>query len=87
MNRYLVWEESESREDARKIEAHSRWDAAKKWAERDDYESAEFSIVKGNMVVVRVEDAETGEVTRFEITGAAIPIYYATEVPNATPSK
>lgn len=86
MNRYLVWEESESRDDAREIMAHSRWDAAEKWAERDDYESAEFSIVKGNMVVVRVEDAETGEVTRFEIVGEAMPVYYATEVLNATPS-
>ena len=80
MSRYLVWDEDDSRDDAREIEAMSHWSAARLWAWKDDYESAEYSIANGYHVIVSVEDVATGEVRRFKIHGEYESVYYANEV-------
>ena len=80
MSRYLVWNEDESRDDAREISHSSAEWAAEEWAEKDDYNSAEYSIANGSTVIVSVEDVETGKVERFKIRGEYEPAYYAYEV-------
>lgn len=84
MNRYLVWSESESREDARGIEEMSHWSAARRWAHR--YDEHERDIANGGSVMVRVEDIETGLEIRFRITGGFSAFYRVDEVPNASTS-
>ena len=80
MKRYLVWDEDETRDDAREMEAMSHWSAARLWDWKDDYESAEYSIANGYHVIVSVEDVATGEAVRFKIHGECKPFYYANEV-------
>ena len=80
MNRYLVWDEDETRDDAREMEAMSHWSAARLWAWEDDYESAEYSIANGSEAVVSVVDVATGEVVRFKVRGECESFYYANEV-------
>ena len=80
MSRYLVWNEDESRDDAREIEAMSHWSAARLWPWEDDYESAEYSIANGSEVVVSVEDVATGEAVRFKVRGEYESVYNANEV-------
>lgn len=82
MRRYVVWcpDHCESEDDARAIEAHDAEDAAEKWAEKDDCESAEYAIVGGDAVEVRVRDVESAAMSAFEVSGESIPSYHAKEV-------
>lgn len=84
MNRYLVWEESESREDALEIEEMSHWSAARRWAER--YDECERDIANGSIAMVTARDIEDGLEIRFRITGGFSAFYRADEVLDATPS-
>ena len=80
MSRYLVWNEDETRDDAREMEAMSHWSAARLWAKIDDCNSAEYAIANGSAVIASVEDVETGKVERFKIHGEYESVYYANEV-------
>jgi len=62
-------------------------DAAEKWAEREDWNSAEYSIVKGDSsptIAVREKGTET--IVFYIVTGESVPNYMAEEttVPLAT---
>jgi hypothetical protein len=79
--RYVVWclDDEETENDARTIEAYDAETAAETWAERDDYQSAEYRIVGGTDVTVCVKDEE-GTVLRFRLSGESVPSYTAREV-------
>ena len=58
-------------------------DAAEKWAEREDWNSAEYSIVKGDSsptVAVREKGKEL--IVFYVLTGESVPRYMAEEVSN-----
>ena len=63
----------------REIRAIDAETAAEKWAEREDSESAEYSIVGGRETPVVNVRGPDGSVTRWIISGEAVPKYYASE--------
>ena len=54
--------------------------AATEWAEKNDRDSAEYHIVGGHDATVNVRDLETDEVTRYTVSGEAVPQYTAREI-------
>jgi len=81
MTRYVVWrpDYDQTRDDGRTIEAHSPACACVYWAERDDQQSAEYSIARGNAAELLV--AELGSSLppfRYSVVGEAVPSYHAT---------
>lgn len=79
--KWLVWSADSGEDDAREIYATDESDAAEKWAEREDLNSAEYSIVRGNSVTVCVRGTVAGAVTRFDVSGESVPSYSARELP------
>ena len=62
------------------VYAHDAREAAEKWAERDDSDSAEYSIVRGNAATVRVRpEADKGEGILLIVSGESVPSYHAGE--------
>jgi hypothetical protein len=83
MREFRVWREDEGDFDAWSTTADTAEWAAEEWAEHEDWSSAEYDIVSGrDEPVVCVRDVGTGEVTRWRVSGEAIPSYSARE---ATP--
>ena len=79
--KWLVWDaEDESESDARVIYAINPDDAAELWAERDDSDSAEYSIVSGHKVTVFVKDPQLNTMKQFSVTGESVPEYHASEI-------
>ena len=79
--KWLVRREEWDGEDATEIRAVDAEEAAKKWAEDDDQSSAEYGIVsKDEEPVVIVCRADSGEETRWRVSGEAVPAYYAEPV-------
>jgi hypothetical protein len=81
MTRYVVWrpDYDQTQADGRTIEAHSPAYACVYWAERDDHQSAEYSIARGNAAELMV--AELGSSLppfRYSVVGEAVPSYHAT---------
>lgn len=78
MKEYTVWnpDQGETKEDGRVIQARDAIKACELWAERDDYESAEYSIVGGEDVILMVEMGD-GSIRSAHVTGEAVPTYYA----------
>ena len=81
MSRYVVWrpDYDQTREDGREIEALCPQYAAQEWAQRDDYESADYLIVRGNSAEVLV--AELGSSLppfRYSVSGESVPSYRVT---------
>jgi hypothetical protein len=83
MSEYRVWcpERGQNSSDARRIEAFDAEEAAELWAERDDRNSAEYSIVAGEDVVVCVRCPD-GKVSRWRVSGESVPNYIAREAPD-----
>lgn len=80
---FLVWceEQGECEDDARTIYAHDAESAAQKWADQEDHESAEYSIVAQKWEpTVTVQDQRDNELKWFIVSGEAVPSYSATEV-------
>ena len=79
LRKYRVWSPSRDEEqgDAREIAAFDAQVAAADWAERDDCESADYTIVGGTPADVVVIDVETGERTEWTVEGESIPHYTA----------
>lgn len=75
---FLVWCEAdgETEDDAVRVHASGAQRAVEKWAEQDDCESADYRIVRGADLVATVK-ASGGEVTRWRVSGEAIPTYNA----------
>lgn len=88
-----AWEcrlETEDEDDWRKVHARDAEDAAEKYAERYDCESAEYAIVRGRteaIVLVRkpadLEEEPSAEVERFAIEGESVPQYRAMKIEQA----
>jgi len=77
VSRFWAWDpENQEPADARLLEAVDAEHAAELFAERDDYESAEFGYANDGGRV-RVRD-ENGAVQTFSITAEARPTYTAT---------
>lgn len=77
MAKFRVWNPDHGdREDARTFDTYDAEGAVKKWAERDDAESADYRIVGGQECDVCVED-EAGTVTRWLVWGEPCPVYHA----------
>jgi hypothetical protein len=81
MTRYVVWrpDYEQTREDGKVIEAHSPSAACEKWAEREDADSADYLIVRGNSAELMV--AELGSSLppfRYSVSGETVPSYRAT---------
>lgn len=74
--KYVVWNpEHGDREDGREIESHSAEAAVRAWAERDDAESADYLIVRGNDATVQVWDGERERT--YIVSGESVPEYRA----------
>ena len=79
MNAYLVWcpDDGETEDGAMPIIAFDPENAVTIWAEKGDYDSAEFSIAKGNSVNVLVRRADkSDEPMRYEVSGEFEPVYF-----------
>lgn len=60
------------------IRAIDEKEAAEKWAEKDDIDSAEYSIVSGSPAEVNVRKKGETTYTSYTVTGEGVPTYYAT---------
>jgi hypothetical protein len=77
---FYVWNPDHSDgNDTRKTFASDAEDAVEEWAERDDADSAEYSIVGGEDAEVCVKDG-AGNVTRWRVSGESMPSYSATQL-------
>lgn len=76
-------DDGECHEDARKIEACFPDDAAEKWAERFDWDSAEYTIANGTEKTVNVKEITGSEILRYEVYAETNPRYYARRVKEA----
>lgn len=90
--RYRVWcpDHGQYSFDGRVIEAFDAREAVEKWADADDWESSEFSIVVGQSMTVRVCSEDDWNSTSldtqiesrsYEVTGESVRIYTARELP------
>lgn len=79
MKTFLVWcpDMGAEREDACEIEAYDAASAAEEWAEDEDRNSAEYSIVGGRETPVVCVAEGDGPEQEFRVSGEAVPAYYA----------
>jgi hypothetical protein len=82
MKRYLVWcpEYDQGPEDGVSMDACNAYDAAEKWADRSDRQSADYAITRGDSVEVIVRFLSTGSQRTFRVHGESVPVYTATEL-------
>jgi len=80
MRKFMVWspDQGSTEDDAREIEGYDAEDAAREWADRDDCESADCSIVRGNSAKVCVRDGD--RVRTFNVSGETVAQYTAREI-------
>jgi len=81
---WVVWcpDCHEEEEDGRKVFASDPGEAAEKWAEENDRDSAEYLIVGGSPATVLVKRFGSDDPpTRWMVSGEAVPTYSATEDP------
>jgi hypothetical protein len=78
---FLVWrpDDQETEEDARTFHARDAEEAAERWAEEDDQASADYAIVGGSSADLTVRGPD-GALTRWTVTGEAVPEYHAREI-------
>jgi len=78
MNRYIVWPEDSEREDGRAFEAEDHDEAARAWAEWEDWFSAEYIIARGNelKVFVALDDPDSTPQV-FWVSGEEAITYHA----------
>lgn len=77
---WRVWcpDRGSDKEDGMLVAAFTAESAATKWAERDDAESADYSIVSGNDArVIVAEDRDGAPEHRFVVSGESCPVYRA----------
>jgi hypothetical protein len=80
---WLAWspDDGQTEADARPVAASSPEAAAEWWAEADDRESADYSIVRGNDALVMVTSDDGGPPLAFIVEGRAVPCYTAKRRP------
>lgn len=79
MGRYTVWCEDLGQEqsDGKKFAEGGPREAATEWARWNDWNSAEYAIVGGKDAEVCVYDEHSGAVSRWTVSGEAVPQYRA----------
>lgn len=80
--KYLVWrpDAGETEDDADTFSARSHCDAAERWAEKDDRNSADYTIVGGSSAEVLVR-LEGEEVSRWvSVSGETVASYHGREI-------
>lgn len=89
MTEYVVWNPSngQTQEDGRHIDAHCARSAVEQWAQHDDAESADYTIVAGSPAEVMVSDCDGGEPERYSVSGESVPEYRARLLCNAVMSR
>jgi hypothetical protein len=75
---FLVWPSDQNEDDPMTVYAYGFEQAAEKWADVYDCESAEYSIAQGSPIEVFVRQGET--LKKFAVTGESQPVYYATQL-------
>ena len=77
--KFKVWcpEYGGSFADAREFDAYDAEMAAEEWAEREDSDSAEYSIVGGEEKTVCVSPIESDRHETYIVSGESIPYYRA----------
>jgi hypothetical protein len=81
---YLVWVEQWHGPDDEgvRIFARTHESAAELWAEQDDRDSGEYSIVGGNPADVRVRlESDPSDEKWLRVEGESVPQYHASERP------
>lgn len=81
--KWSVWNpDQEEEEDARVLFADDPETAAEEWAEHDDRDSAEYTIVRGSPAIVHVRPypPEGKEALKFKVQGEYDPRYWAEPV-------
>jgi hypothetical protein len=84
---FLVWcpDQGGTEADAEKIRAWDTAEAAEKWAEWSDRNSADYTIVRGSDATVFVKTLGVdfrggdGEIAKLAVSGEAVPSYTARE--------
>lgn len=67
-------------EDWYPIRASDSEEAAEKWAETDDYCSADYKIVGGEDAIVEVRTpGDENKIERFTVAGESVAMYYASK--------
>lgn len=71
--------------DGKQIDAADYYEAATKWAEREDSESADYWIVGGEIAEVKVTPVDhsnnkCGQSMKMMVTGESVPVYSAMEL-------
>jgi len=77
---YRVWnpDRGATKDDGLFVRSYDPEGAAKAWAEWDDANTAEYSIVSGNdATVVVAEDCDGAPEHRFTVSGESCPVYRA----------
>ena len=72
-------QDGSSYEEAGRVRATDHASAAEVWAQQDDADSVDYTIVKGEPARVRVTD-EDGCAKEFVVSGEAVPVYHARQV-------
>lgn len=80
--RFRVWcpEDGEIEEDGVIFDQSSAFDSACFYARWDDRESAEYRVAKGDEITVLVKDLQTGEISKWRVTGETVPSYWAEQI-------
>lgn len=67
-------------EDWYPVRASDSEEAAEKWAETDDYCSADYKIVGGEDAIVEVRPSgDENKIERFTVAGESVAMYYASK--------
>lgn len=74
---WKVWAHEEGEESSRIYRALCAVEAVEKWAEEEDYKSAEYSIVGGREQPVVCVRGKDGEVEQYQVRGRTVPEYFA----------
>ena len=75
---YMVWDSDSDIGDAYKIQANDPEEAAEKWAEDVDVNTAEYAIVGQRRTPrVCVQEADGDIILRYLVDGEAVPTYRA----------
>lgn len=83
MGKYRIWcpDRDKHEENGTIVEQSCAPAAAEKWAEMEDWYSADFVIVGGQTVEVTVRDLTTGEQSEWTVSGESVPHYFARRKP------
>lgn len=79
--KFIVWCKDRGEDSVEDGSAYFAFDAecaAEEWAE--DFDAGDFTIIGGNSEVVSVQNVQTGEVSRYRVSGETVAQYSAEEL-------